>query len=153
MNFTRANFLNYVATHEADFIHVSELANYALAEPLQIPIWLRSAHSALIMHENEEYALTSGDEAQLRLVRDSEGNSRYSRKVVIMSHGRPQLEATFAEGLHQCLAEKSNLFGNHRDAFILEPENFTARTIYPITFMQPYAAGVICGVSGNASRS
>jgi hypothetical protein len=105
------------------------------------------------MEANKHYIMTEPERNKLYLLRDSEGHTRYSRKIFVLDNGRPVEGSSFSDGVHQCLCAKENialnkLKNNKRDAFIIMPENETVRASFPATFMASYDEGSIYGVSG-----
>jgi hypothetical protein len=138
-------FINYVKTNDAVLQHQANLATLHEENPHQIKTWLNAAYIASQMQVDMDYKITPADEDKLFAVRDHEGHTRYSRKVLVLDNGRPMEGSTFSDGVHQCLCAKENLRVG-QEAFVIPPENRTKRSSYPRTFMATY--GKLFGVSG-----
>ncbi len=138
-----ADFIGYIGESVVDIVHKSDLLRLKDSDPQQIATWLRSAHTAWYMEADKDYILSS----KLYLLRDSQGNARYSRKIFVLDNGRPVDGSSYSEGLHQCLCAKENIALND-ESFMIMPENLTRRASFPVNFMDNYKSGAIYGVSG-----
>lgn len=146
MNLTKA-FVDFVAIHDTDDLHKASIANLERRDEKQLVTWLNSAYTALRMKKDHEFKVTEATADKLIAVRDVDGHTRYTRKVLVSDNGRPVEGSTFSEGVHQCLCAIQNEDAT-KEEFIIQPENVTQRALFPVSFMAKYDRGQIFGVSG-----
>lgn len=144
-------FITHAERSDTSILHRASLAELNAKNPNQLKTWLHSAYIALQMENDKHYKLTEADDSKLFAVRDVEGNTRFTRKVLVLDNGRPMEGSSFSDGVHQCLCARENIKLD-KEAFVIMPENETQRASYPVTFMSAYDEGAIYGVSGT-SRS
>lgn len=140
-------FVEYVAIHDVDELHQASAFSLNEHHKKQLITWLNSAHTALHMKEDDDYKVTEAQDDKLKRVRDAEGYTRYSRQIMVLDSGRPVEGATFALGVHQCLCAIENQKAG-KEAFVIQPENETQRSSFPVTFMAKYDEGAVYGASG-----
>ena len=143
------NFLNYVGLHDIDLSHQASLERMMSDQPEQLVVWLRSAFIALHMENKKDYVVTEATDEKLYPVRDHEGFTRYTRKVMVLDNGRPLPGSSFADGVHQCLCVIENEKAG-REEFVILAENETQRATYAKTFMGQYDG--VYGVSGTTRK-
>lgn len=142
------NFVQYVVTHDLDELHHAATAALNQSHKNQLVSWLNSSHTALHLKIDSDYKTTEAEDKKLIRVQDSEGFTRYTRKILVLDNGRPVDGSSFALGVHQCLCALENKRSGKKDVFVILPENETQRSSYPINFMAQYDNGAILGVSG-----
>ncbi|KTD21844.1 hypothetical protein [Legionella londiniensis] len=138
-------FMSYVSIHDNVTTHQASLAYLKKNDPDQLLIWLQAAFTALRMQPQKDYVVTDAEDKKLYAVRDHEGFTRYTRKVLVLDNGRSVEGSTFADGVHQCLCAIENEKAGS-EQFIILPENETQRSSYAKTFMGQYDN--LFGVSG-----
>ena len=144
-NALRERFNHYVRQHDTNNDHLARLDLLKQKRPEQLSVWLQSAYAAIHMEPNKDYVVSDKDDEKLYAVRDQEGMMRYTRKVLVLDHGRPVEGSTFADGVHQCLCVLQNQKAGS-EQFLILPENETQRSSYAQTFMRQYDN--VFGVSG-----
>lgn len=142
-----AAFVDFVAIHDVDELHQASVSSLNEHHQNQLITWLNSADTALQMREDNDYKVIEDKEDKLVRVRDADGYTRYTRKILVLDNGRPVEGSTFALGVHQCLCAIENQKAE-KEAFVILPENETQRSSYPVTFMAQYEQGAIFGASG-----
>jgi preprotein translocase subunit SecA len=147
------DFVKFVAAHDLDVEHQAKIAaiNEKKEHKAQLITWLKAAHTAVHMQIDDRYKVTERLDSKLFSVRDVDGYTRYTRKVLVLDTGRPIEGSSFSDGVHQCLCAIENQKAE-KEEFVIPPENVTQRTIYPISFMAKYEKGNIFGVSGTSRR-
>ena len=143
--------VDFIAVHDKDDLHKSSAANLKQHHENQLITWLNAAHTALHMQVDNDYKVTENTDAKLFAVRDIDGYTRYTRKVLVLDNGRPVEGSTFSDGVHQCLCAIENQKAG-KEEFVIQPENSTQRSSYPVSFMAQYEKGQIFGVSGTTRR-
>lgn len=125
------------------------------SNPMQITTWLTSAHVAVNSHVGIDYVLTIDKKDKMYLMRDNDGNMRYSRKIFVLDNGRPVVDSTFSDGVHQCVCAKENLLYQEKnpgkriqESFVIEPEKNILRASFTDNFMEQY--NLMYGVTGTA---
>lgn len=140
-------FIHYVAVHDTSEMHMAALSHMEKTNSKQIKTWLTAAYTASKMVKDRHYKVTEADEAKLYTVRDVDGHTRTTRKILVLDNGRPMEGSSFSDGVHQCLcAIENKALG--QEAFVILPENEKLRASYPISFMKAYQKGQVFGVSG-----
>lgn len=109
--------------------------------PDQITTWIRSARKALLMERDISYKVSE----QKFPVRDANGHTRYSKKIIVCDNGRPAEGCSFSDGVEQCLCVLENLRTNSND-FVIVPENEILRARHSSNFIELYDN--VYGVSG-----
>lgn len=144
-------FVQFTAIHDSDELHLASLSSLKNSHRNQIITWINAAQTALKMEQDKHYKVTEGGDSRLFAVRDTEGFTRYTRKVLVLDNGRPVEGSTFSDGVQQCLCALENQKSGKED-FIIQPENETQRASYPVSFMSQYDNGATFGMSGTTRR-
>lgn len=143
--------VEFIAIHDKDDLHKSSIASLRKNHGAQLITWLYAAYTALHLKEDHDYKVTENTEEKLFAVRDIEGYTRYTRKVLVLDNGRPVEGSSFSDGVHQCLCAIENQKAG-KEEFVIQPENATQRASYPVSFMALYDKGQTFGVSGSSRR-
>ena len=140
-------FVDFVAVNDIDEQHQASIASLNNLAKNQISTWINAARTSLKMEYDKDYKVTGTEDSKLFAIRDSEGYMRYTRKVLVLDNGRPVEGSTFSDGVHQCLCALENMKAG-KEEFIINSENQTQRSSYPVSFMAGYEKGTVFGVSG-----